>query len=72
MRETLVQILDDDARIVQNQVPVDQRRDAVIRIQVEQIFRQLVQVAIDELDGDAFLGEHQAGPMTPRVIRRRE
>ena len=32
MRKALIQILDDDARVVQHQVAIDQRRQAVVRI----------------------------------------
>ena len=37
MREPLVQVLDDDARVVEHQVAIDQCRQRVVRIQVEQV-----------------------------------
>ncbi len=40
MRKAFVQVLDDDARVVQHQISIHQRRHAVIGIQVEQIFGQ--------------------------------
>jgi len=72
MRETLIEVLDDDARVVEHQVPIDQRRHAVIRIEIEEILRELRGVDTDDVDADAFLSQHDARAMTERVIRRRE
>jgi len=41
MRESLVEIVDDDPRVEQYQVPVDERRNAVVGIQVEQVLGSL-------------------------------
>ena len=40
MREALVEVLDDDARVVQHEVAVHQRRQLWYGIEVEQVFRE--------------------------------
>src|SRR5262249_51447480 len=72
MRETLVEILDDDARVIQDEVPIDQCRHAVIRVEIEEILRELRGVHAHYIDADAFFGQHDARAMTEWVIRRRE
>src|SRR6202000_133259 len=54
MRETLIEVLDDDARVVKDEVPVDQRRYAVIRVEIEKIFGELRGVDTDDVDADAL------------------
>jgi hypothetical protein len=72
MRKTLIEILDDHTRVIKHQVPVDQRRYAVIRIEIEQILRELRGVDADNVDADALLSQHDTRAMTEWVIRRRE
>ncbi len=54
MREPLIQILDDDTRVVQHQIPVHQRRQAVVGIEIEQVLRIAPGDHIDDVDLDAF------------------
>ena len=70
MREALIQIFDDDARVVQHQVAVHQRRQTVVGIEVEQILRIASGNDIDDVDLDAFLRQHDARAMAVRLIGR--
>src|SRR5690606_21594595 len=72
MREALVEVLDDDARVVQHEIAVDERRHAVVRVQVEQVLGEVTLLDVDDVDVDALLGEDQPRAMTPRVGRPRK
>src|SRR5690606_41869610 len=51
---------------------VDERRHAVVRVQVEQVLGEVALLDVDDVDVDALLGQHEASAMTPRVGRPRE
>src|SRR5256885_927811 len=70
MREALVEIFDDDARVVQHQIPVHQRGHAVVGVEIEQVLRKAPGFDAHDIDADAFFGQHDARAMTPRVIGR--
>jgi hypothetical protein len=69
MRETLIEVLDDDARIVEDQVTVYERRHAIVRIEIEQILGKIAVLDIDDVDGDALLRKHKARAVAPRIER---
>src|SRR6185295_10044919 len=66
------EVFHDDARVVQHQVAIDERRRGVVRIQVEQILGILARVDVDDLDVDRLLGDHDARAMAPGIVRRRK
>src|SRR5207237_542694 len=68
-RKSFIQVLDDDARVIKHEIPVHERWNAVIGIEVEQVLRQLAWLNAHNIDADAFLGQHDPRPMTPGVIR---
>jgi hypothetical protein len=68
MREALVEVLDDDARVVQHQVAIDQRRHGVVRVQVEQILGQVAALHVDRLDVNALLRQDDARAVAPRIV----
>ena len=70
MRESLVKIFDNDTGVIQHQVPVYQRRDAVVGIEIQQILGKIFIVDIDDIYIEALLGQHQPDAMTPRIGRR--
>ena len=72
VRKPLVEIFDDDARVVENEVAIDERRHAVVRIEVEEVFGQVAVIDIDDIDVDALLGEHEPRAMTPGISRFRK
>ena len=54
MRKALVEVFDDDARVVQHEIAVDQRGQRVVRIEVEQVFGKRPGRDVDDLDLDVF------------------
>ena len=68
MRKALVQVLDDDARVVQHQVAVHQRRHRVIRVQVQQVLGQVAALHVDRLDVDALLSQNDPGAVAPGIV----
>jgi hypothetical protein len=69
VRESLVEILNDNPGVVQNQVPVYQRRNAIVGIEVQKIFRKIPIVNLNDIYIDTLLGENKPGSMTPDVGR---
>src|SRR5262249_9141406 len=49
---------------------IDQGRDAVIGVEVEQVLGKLAGLDAHDVDADAFFGQHDPRAMTPRVIGR--
>ena len=43
-----------------HEVAVDERRHAVVRIQIQQVFGQIAVVDVDDVDSDALLGQARA------------
>src|SRR5207245_10988867 len=65
-----VEVLDDDARVGQNQVAVHQGRHAVVGVEIEQILGKAPRLDAHDVDADALLGQHDPCAMTPRVVGR--
>jgi hypothetical protein len=72
MRKALVEIFDDDSRIVKYEIAVNECRDTAVRIQIEQILGQAAIIDVDYIDIDALLGQYEPSSMTPRIVGLRE
>jgi len=72
MREPLIEVLDDDARVIQNQVSIDQCWHRVIRIEIQEIFREVWPINIGYFDIDIFFRQHQACAVTVNARRFRK
>ena len=68
MWEALVQILDDDARVVEHQIAIYQRRQAVIGVEVQQILGIATRHHIDDVDLDALFRQYDTCPVAVRLI----
>ena len=64
MRKTLIQILHHDIGLVQNQVPVYQGWQGVVRIQIRQFRRRVIRIHIHDINSDTFLSQDNTHPMT--------
>jgi hypothetical protein len=69
MRETLIEVLDDDARIVEDKITIYERGHAVVRIEIEQILGEVAVLDIDDVDGDALLRKHEPRAVAPWIER---
>jgi hypothetical protein len=58
--EALVDVLVDDVRLVQDEVALDQHRQAVVRVHHRDVLGLVVQVDVDDLEIHALLVEHEA------------
>jgi hypothetical protein len=72
MRKALIEVLDDDARVVQHEIAIHQRGHAVIRVQVEQVLGELARLDAHDVDADALFRKHDARAVAPRVVGSRE
>ena len=72
MRKALVEVFDDDARVVEHEIAVHQRRHAVVRIEIEQVLGKSPGLDAHDVDADALLREHDARAVTPRIVGSRE
>jgi len=63
MRKALVDVLVDDVRLVQDEVALDQHRQAVVRVHHRDVLGLVVQVDVDDLEVHALLVEHEAAAM---------
>src|SRR5690606_21552479 len=63
MRETLVDVLVDDVRLVQDQVAFDQDGDLAVRVHHVDVFRLVVQVDVADLEVHALFEQHEAAAM---------
>ena len=64
MREALVQVLNNDARVVEYKIAINECRHAVIRIEIHEIFRQVGAIDVNDFDVDVFLSQDQPRSMT--------
>ncbi|CSH70295.1 Uncharacterised protein [Shigella sonnei] len=69
MRETLIQIFHNDARFPQGQLTIHQGRNALIRVEVNQILRRIVLFHVFDLETYTFLSQHNADLMAIDVSR---
>ena len=58
MRKTLVQVLHHHLGFVQHQIPVHQRGQAVVGVEIRQFSRRVQGIRFDHIDGDPFLGQY--------------
>ena len=70
MREALIEILDEHARIVEHEIPVHHGGHGGIGVQVEQVFRQVIHVDIIDFDSDILFRQYDPAAMTLGVDRR--
>ena len=71
MRVTLVEVFGNDHRLVQDEIAIHQRRDALHRIQVDQIFRRFGRIDENQIVADALGGEDQTDAMAMDAIAGR-
>jgi hypothetical protein len=72
VRKALVEILDDNARVIKRQITVDQCRHGVIRIEIHEVLGKFTTLDVHNLDVDVLLGKHQSRPMAVDVGRSRK
>jgi hypothetical protein len=61
MREALVDVFVDDVRLVQDQIALDEDRQAVVRVHHRDVFGLVVHVDVDHLEVHALLVQHESG-----------
>ena len=69
MRKALVEIFDDDARVIDHQLAIDQRRQLQFGVDVDQIFGDAPRRDLYDFDVYAFLAQHDARAMAVRIGR---
>ena len=67
MRKTFIEVLGDHLRVVENQFAIDQRRNALVGVQIDQILGQVIGIDIDDFDGNPLLSEHHPHAVTLRT-----
>ncbi|MNT38746.1 hypothetical protein D3C72_1749540 [compost metagenome] len=72
MREALIKVFHDDTGFIQGQFAIDQRRHRLVRVEVNQILRQVIQLNLLNLDADTFLRQYDTYLMAKNVGRARE
>src|SRR4051812_28885858 len=71
MRESLVDVLVDDVRLVQDQVALDQDRHLAVRVHHVDVFRLVVQVDVTDFEVHAFFEQYEAAAMGEGAGRTR-
>jgi hypothetical protein len=67
VRKTLIDVLVDDVRFVQDQITFDQNRDLAVRIHHVDVFGLVVEVHVTDFEIHAFFEQHKAATMGKRA-----